>query len=228
MFAAAEANAVLTQFGESDQDLAAARVTTRQFLVHLHGRIEVPESLMFADRHYRAAPTRDSYVEFFREVFVNRNAIFFGFSFADPVVSELITAMTRAVRSLFRREAYSLLAAPARPELVETLRSAGIIAIEYDPSGDHAAAWDLFAAFRVGAPPITAEQYEAQQVRSHLAAAYARAKSRQFRADRDQMLSALMLPLLAQIGSNTLIDLQEFLTKVEETRRCHGHSIAHT
>ena len=74
--AAGEAVVSLVHFGESDQDLAAARVEAHKFLVRLHGRIEVPESLVFADRHYRTLPERESYVEFFRQLFVNRNLVF--------------------------------------------------------------------------------------------------------------------------------------------------------
>ena len=46
--AATEAHSQLVHFGESDTDLAAARVESNRFLLRLHGRIEVPESLIFA------------------------------------------------------------------------------------------------------------------------------------------------------------------------------------
>ncbi|HEY3136616.1 MAG TPA: SIR2 family protein [Blastocatellia bacterium] len=214
--AGAEAHAPLTHFGESDQDLAAARVATRQFLVRLHGRIEVPESLVFALRHYNALPEREQYVEFFRELFLSRNLVFFGFSFADPVISELVRSMTRAVRSLFRREAYALVSEPAQPQLVEALRESGVVAVPYSPDGSHSAAWDLFADYRTGPPPVAAERFETEQVRSHLAVAYARAKGRQFRADRDRMLAALMMPLLSEFGTNAVVEVQDFFSSVEQ------------
>ena len=213
--AAGEAVASLVHFGESDQDLAAARVEAHKFLVRLHGRVEVPESLVFADRHYRTLPERESYVEFFRQLFVNRNLVFFGFSFDDPVISELIGKMAQAVRSQFRREAYALVADPPS-KLVETLRAAGIVAVPY-PSRDHEAAWKFLAAYRTGEPPIDAEQFEVEQMRSHLATAYARAKGQgdQFSADRERILSALMMPVLAEYGSNTIVDVDEFLSKID-------------
>jgi hypothetical protein len=94
--AAAEAHASLVHFGESDPDLAAARAVSKPFFVRLHGRAEVPETLVFAERHYRALPERAQYVEFFRELFLNRNLVFFGFSFADPIISRLISEMTQS------------------------------------------------------------------------------------------------------------------------------------
>ena len=183
--------------------------------MRLHGRVEVPESLVFADRHYRTLPERESYVEFFRQLFVNRNLVFFGFSFDDPVISELIGKMAQAVRSQFRREAYALVADPPS-KLVETLRAAGIVAVPY-PSSDHEAAWKFLAAYRTGEPPIDAEQFEVEQMRSHLATAYARAKGQgdQFSADRERILSALMMPVLAEYGSNTIVDVDEFLSKID-------------
>jgi hypothetical protein len=214
--AAAEPHASLTIFGESDQDLAAARVAIRNFLVRLHGRSEVPESLVFADRHYRSMPDKTAYVEFFRELFVSRNIIFFGFSFADPVLFTLIRTMSAEVRSLFRREAYALLADPVRPELADTLRECGVTAVPYSPADHHAAAWNLLADYRTGPPALTPEVFETEQLRNHLAAAYARAKGRQFRADRERMLSALMMPALADAGTNSVIEVEQFLASVEQ------------
>ena len=86
----------------------------------------------------------------------------------------------------------------------------------YSPANDHKTAWDLLANYRTGAPPISADQFEAEQVKSHLAAAYARAKGRHFRADRERMLSALMIPVLTDYGSNVVVDADEFLSKVEQ------------
>ena len=213
--AASAARAELIHFGESDQDLAAARVEEHKFLVRLHGRIEVPESLVFAERHYRALPDREPYVGFFRELFLNRNLVFFGFSFGDPVISRLVDEMTRAVRSVFRRDAYALVADPP-PELVEALHRSGIVAVPYNPAGTHKVAWDLLAAHRTGSLPVSTNTFEAKQLRSHLAAAYARAKGRQFSADRDRMLSALMMPVLAEYGPNGVVDVDEFLSTLEQ------------
>ena len=125
--ARAETQQAWDVFGEADADLAAARVASRAFLVRLHGRIGVPEGLVFAERHYRDLGGRAQYVELFRELFLNRNLVFFGFSFADPEVSRLIGDMTKAVRSLFRREAYALMPSPVSPELVEKLRQAVVL-----------------------------------------------------------------------------------------------------
>ena len=97
--ARAETRSSWVVYGEADQDLAAARVATHPFFVRLHGRIEVPEGMVFAERHYRALAERAQYDEFFRDLFLNRNLIFFGFSFVDPVISRLIADMSRAVRS---------------------------------------------------------------------------------------------------------------------------------
>ncbi len=215
--ARAETQQAWDVFGEADADLAAARVALRAFLVRLHGRIEVPEGLVFAERHYRDLGGRAQYVELFRELFLNRNLVFFGFSFADPEVSRLIGDMTKAVRSLFRREAYALMPSPVSPELVEKLRQAAIIVVPYSPVSAHDEAWQIFADYREGPPVIPSTDFEAEQVRSHLAAAYARAKGKAFRADRDRMLSALLVPLLAECGANKVVELQDLLSRVEES-----------
>ena len=108
-----------------------------------------------------------------------------------------------------------LIPEPPDPALVESLRSAGIIAVPYSPDNGHDAAWQLLAGLSRWSPAVPAVDFEAAQVRSHLAAAYARAKGREFRADRDRMLSALMIPLLSDYGSNAVVELQVFLTQAE-------------
>ena len=214
--AATDTHTQLVHFGESDADLAAARVESNRFFLRLHGRIEVPERLIFARRHYAELCDRVQYVAFFRELFLSRNVVFFGFSFVDPVISELIGAMTREVCSQFRREAYALVPSPPDPSLLRVLRESSVVAIPYDTANNHAWAWALFTEHRTGAPPTAPEENEAAEVRNHLAAAYARAKGRGFHADRERMLSALMLPLLSDAGSNSILSLDSFLTQVEE------------
>ena len=214
--AATETHTQLVHFGESDSDLASARVEPNRFFLRLHGRIEVPESLIFARRHYVQLPDRAQYLAFFRELFISRNVIFFGFSFADPVISELIGAMTSEVGSQFRRTAYALVPSPPDASLLQILRQSSVVPVPYDAATNHAAAWDLLTQYRTGAPPTAPEENEAAQVRSHLAAAYARAKGRGFHADRERMLSALMLPVLSDAGSNSILSLETFLTQVEE------------
>lgn len=214
--AANDAHSKLVSFGESDADLAAARVETNPFFLRLHGRIEVPESLIFARRHYALLRTRAQYVAFFRELFLSRNVIFFGFSFADPVISDLMVAMTEEVQSQFRRRAYALVPSPPAHGLLDGLRKSSIVGIPYDTSNNHEEAWALLTGNRTGAPPVAPEENEAAEVRSHLAAAYARAKGRGFHADRERMLSALMLPLLSDAGSNAILGLDDFLKQVEE------------
>ena len=214
--AATDTHTQLIHFGESDTDLAAARVEPNRFFLRLHGRIEVPESLIFARRHYAALLNRVQYVAFFRELFLSRNVVFFGFSFLDPVISELISTMTREVGSQFRRQAYALVPSPPDPSLLSVLRESSVVAVPYDTAENHDWAWALLTEYRTGAPPTAPEENEAAEVRSHLAAAYARAKGRGFHADRERMLSALMLPLLSDAGSNSILSLDSFLTQVEE------------
>ena len=121
--------------------------------------------------------------------------------------------MTRSVRSVFRRHAFALLPTPPAT-FTNDLITSGITPVPYSPTA-HDTAWSLLADYRDGTPPLSTKTYATEQVRSHLAAAYARAQGNRFSADRERMLSALLMPILSDHGKGTLIDIEEFIAIAE-------------
>lgn len=211
-----QANVDLVHYTEGPSDLANARVSNVPYLIRLHGRIEVPDSLVLAHRHFNALPGNEPYVEFFRQLFLNRNLVFFGFSFRNPILSVLIRKMAKAVRSVFRRRAFALLPDTPPDELRDTLLEAHIDVVAYPSVDDHRAAWDLFAINRGSEPAPRPDLYETETLRSELASVYARVKAREFSADRARVLSGLMVPILVGMPANEDVSLDMFATIVEE------------
>jgi hypothetical protein len=198
--AAREASVDMVSFTETDADLPQARVCDRRFSVRLHGRIESPEGLIFSRSQYDVAKARPEYQEFFREIFVNRNVIFFGFSFADPLIASHIGTMSSAVHAIFKREAFALFPSMPSGPLTDLLREAGITPVVYDPGDRHDEGWRLLIA-EVGARVVPrAEDYRANWVRNELAAVYARARSRSDNVDRVQIMAGLLTSLLPVLG----------------------------
>ncbi len=215
--AATQTRTDLVRYTESPSDLAYARVATAPYILRLHGRVEVPDSLVFAHRHFAALPDNEPYVEFFRHLFLNTNVIFFGFSFTDPILTSLLHRMTKAVRSVFRRKAVALLPEPLSADIVRALREANIDVLAYPPADDHAAAWDLITERRPRASMPRADLYETETLKSHLASVYARVRARGFSADRASVLSGLMVPVLLGFRRADKIALEEFFGAVEST-----------
>jgi hypothetical protein len=215
--AATQARVELVHYTEAALDLANARVAQVRYLLRLHGRIEVPDSLVLAHRHFNALAENAAYVEFFRNLILNLNIIFFGFSFSDPILNTLLRGMGRAVKSVFRRRAFALLPEGPVTEVDSVLRELAIQVVRYPRAENHAAAWDLFAEHRSESPTIRPEVYETESLRSHLASVYARVKAREFSADRARVLSGLMIPVLVRVTSDSDVAVDEFLSAVEQT-----------
>lgn len=210
-----QAQVDLHTFTESETDLANARVCTRQFCVRLNGRIEAPEGIVLARRHYDELPRRNGYVEFFRELFVNRNILFFGFSFTDPFLRDAVSRMSAALHSVFRRSAFALFSSTPDASTNQLLNDAGIVPVIYDPADSHREAWDIFGPRQLTAI-TSADDAQLQRVRSEIATVYARARARDYAADRVQVLSGLLMPVLQKIGIGAVVRVDEF---EEQARR---------
>lgn len=210
-----EAQRDVSRFTEAPEDLANARITKHSFFVRLHGRIEVPSSLVFSKTHYSGLTGKSPYVEYIRHLFLDRNLVFFGFSFKDPVITHLISEMSRAVNSVFRRKVFALFPGRPEPELFELFQRGNIAAVEYSSAEKHREAWELFVPYREGPTVASSEVFEVNRLRSHLATAYARAKARGFRADRHRVLAGLLVPVLAELPGNRPIELETFFQAAE-------------
>jgi SIR2-like domain len=211
--ASREAAADLVFFTESDGDICQARVCDRPFAVRLHGRVESPEGLVFSQSQYDVARARPEYQEFFREIFVGRNVIFFGFSFADPLITKRIIEMSSAVHSIFRRQAFALFPAAPTAALEEILRQAGVTPVIYSPDNGHDEAWALLVSARTSSEAASPDRYRADWIRAELAAVYARSRARGFAADRIQVMAGLLTSLLSTIGVGAELTATDFEAK---------------
>jgi hypothetical protein len=208
--AAREANVDLVHFTESDGDLCQARVCERPFSVRLHGRIESPEGLVFAQSHYDIARDRAEYQSLFREIFVSRNVVFFGFSFADPLIKNHVKEMSKAVHAVFARKAFALFSSQPSADVATLLREACITPVIYDDANRHDEAWRLLSFTPRDGEVPTIEKFHTQRVKSELAAVYARSRSKGHATDRIQVMSGMLVPLLATLGVGSECDIGEF------------------
>ncbi len=159
----------LVQYGESPGDMAAARVSSGRFFLRLHGRIEVPSTLVLSRSQYdRLKTTVPQYPFFIQSLLSDVSIVFFGFSFTDPFFCALLENIRDASLSRARNTSYALLSdAPSEP-CATLLAGLNIIPLTYSNAQAHEEAWSLFATSPPPGP-LSDEHYTEGRIRHTLA-----------------------------------------------------------
>lgn len=74
------------EFGVDDDSLRAALFEDEFFVARIHGRAEVPGSLVLSKVQFDQVACRASYLAFLEHLFTRRDVLFVGFSFFDPAM----------------------------------------------------------------------------------------------------------------------------------------------
>jgi hypothetical protein len=182
----------LTTFGREPADLSAVRTTKDRFFLRLHGRIEVPSTVVLAQRHYEALVHDAAYKELFHWVF-NQDSIWFGFSFADPAFTRMLAVLAAASGHRVRRRSFALLSQNPEPLLARLLEEAGIKVLPYSSADQHAEGWSLVSHANSSAPHVAAYDLAESALRSKLAYVLAHLRLHKDRVTRTEVLAVVAL-----------------------------------
>jgi hypothetical protein len=182
----------LTQYVNSPEDLSAASVPIDRFILRLHGRIEVPTSLVLAKRHYEKLKQDQYYKRVIDRMLEHHNFVFFGFSFADPHLYELIKTFSEITNGYVRRNAYALFSDQPSSELKAILNSANIKSVVYDPTDSHRAVWELFSSLATR-KVVDINAHEEDVLRRRLAAMLTHLRLRRDVSAQDQIIESIIL-----------------------------------
>lgn len=146
-------------------------------IVRLHGRAEVPDSIVIDEMDYRGLLTNNDYKDLLRNILSSRSLVFIGFSFIDPAINEILEFY--ASLGVYPRLHYAFVP-QGNQGLSERLARYNINVTEYDPKDDHACLW---GALNLCSKPVMQETIPAREDRSTnfdtakrlLSACYARA-----------------------------------------------------
>lgn len=195
------------------------------FVARIHGRAELPTSMILDDRDYSQLDGDDEYLDFLLDILRRRRCLFVGFSFIDPAIDYVL----RVYESRFGPTFSSLHAAlipESAADLRERLLKLNIEPLIYDSAGSHADAW---RAIRIASekrvPDVDWREAAVatavhERSNTHRLLAYAYAQSRSIGREsavvalvQDGMVAALLAARGAEIAnqSDVVTDMSQLL-----------------
>jgi hypothetical protein len=110
------------------------------YIARIHGRVELPDSMILDNNDYAHLYSDDEYQDFLRSLLVQHRFIFVGFSFLDPAVSKVLQFLK--ARRIFPKLHYAFLPT-GNQGLAEEMAAHNIRIFTYPAEGnDHAVLWD--------------------------------------------------------------------------------------
>lgn len=147
------------------------------FIARIHGRAEVPETMVVDTDDYRRTADDAAYTEFLLHVLKTYRCLFVGYSFVDPALTRVLILMADLVPQPYPRLHVALVPQDASAELTSRLANFNIEAVVFDPAS---AALELWNGIRDAArlQPTTSHISVAREalpgLKRLIASAYAR------------------------------------------------------
>jgi len=131
--------AVGVQLG--DPTLKSAPYSTDIYIARIHGRSEVPETMVLDSDHYEKLKENTAYIDYLRHIFTRRQILFVGFSFLDPAIRTVLEAVRVNVGRVHDGRHHALLPTGSDCDFLDELERYNISKTFYDPSDNHADLW---------------------------------------------------------------------------------------
>ncbi|MCY3923259.1 MAG: SIR2 family protein [Chloroflexi bacterium] len=124
-----------------DPTLARAIYDERFKIARIHGRIDVPDSMVLGTSDYARLADNWTYTDFLINLLTRYSCLFVGFAFTDPAITEVLKEYERRVGPTFPHLHLALVPASAE-SLATRLRQLNIEVETYEDSeSDHATLW---------------------------------------------------------------------------------------
>jgi hypothetical protein len=164
---------------DDEKSLRAAAYEEQYFIARIHGRVEVPQTMVLAAEDYRNLLNNESYLSLLEHIFTRRQVLFVGFSFLDPAIRHVFRAIEKKIGSPHDGRHVALLTTDAKEDFVKSLERHNVKRITYDSRDNHRQLWDAIAAVKVGSEIIEGVQVPISSeplalARKYLASCYAR------------------------------------------------------
>ena len=113
-------------------------------IARVHGRVEVPQSLVIADEDYVKLHANTEYLDFISRSLEFRRIVFVGFSFLDPAILSVLKTYRDSFSPNYPTKHFALVGSDASPELINQLRLVDIEPVVYASEDSHHALWAGF------------------------------------------------------------------------------------
>ncbi len=206
----------------SDPTMTRAPYFTDFYIARVHGRAEVPESIIFADDDYKALTENDGYIDFLHHVFTRYSCLFVGFSFVDPAIEGIFKTIQARLSPNFPRLHLAILSDDSDHRLTSELIRLNISVVKYDASPDHSVLWE---GVTLTSRRFTTEQKIGKRalsipidtIQQFIALSYARAKlSTELQPLRDTVIDGIILDSIHRAGDkgSTVLEIAQALRQV--------------
>ena len=138
-----------------DPTLKEVLFTTDFYVARIHGRSEVPYSIVLSKEHFADLVSDQSYIDFLAHVFTRRQVLFVGFSFLDPAVQHVLSVVQKNVGRLHDGAHLALLPKDADSQFIAQLESNNISKAFYDPQSGHKELWECIDTVNITGPEAT-------------------------------------------------------------------------
>lgn len=124
--------------------LAAHRFVpiNKPFVIHIHGTIIKPMSIVLCRSHYNKLMKIDSYFQFLKHLLMTRSILFIGFSFDDPALRAFMEYTKNELQLICERPSFALISEDDR-ELNNFLQKAGITPVYFKKDKEYSGLWNL-------------------------------------------------------------------------------------
>ena len=198
----------LRQFTESDKDLSSARLESRKYILRIHGRIEVPDSIVLSLGHYRELAQREEYEFFLQNIVTDEEVIFFGFSFNDPYFRVILEHLQTKTTGRMKRQSFAFFSTHPDVSMQQLLAALNIVPVIYDPKNGHEEAWELVTG-KSGKTYVPARHYREARLRRYFASVLTHLQLQKQSDLHSAVLSAAVETTIRLNGGGTIPDVVE-------------------
>jgi len=197
-----------------DPTMRRALYFTDFYIARIHGRAEVPETIVFAEDDYQRIREDECYIDFVRHILTRYSCLFVGFSFADPAIDSVFQIIEDRLSPGFPELHLALVSAATDTRLMARLAQFNIETVQYEASSEHFALWEgITLASRkftmaqkvikpAASPPLGA-------IKRFIATSYARAKlENELQPLRDIVIDGIIVDILTEAGEKGLTHQQ--------------------
>ena len=189
-----------------DPTMSRAPYYTDFYIARIHGRVEVPETIVFAEDDYKHVEEDECYIDLLRHILTRYSCLFLGFSFVDPAIDNVFRIIEDRLSPGFPKLHLAILPADADQRLTAQLTRFNIETIQYEISEEHSALWE---GINLTSRKFTMAQ-KAEKPMAHLpldtikrfvATSYARAKlEEELQPLRDIVIDGIIVGILTEAG----------------------------
>lgn len=129
-----------------DLSMRQAIYWTDFYIARIHGRAEIPETMVVDRNDYRRTQEDPDYEDFLLHVIKSYRCLLVGYSFVDPAINRVFEVMRETLPQPYPQLHLALLPSDGDARLPAELARYNIGVIEYDPANEHEVLWKSIRA----------------------------------------------------------------------------------